>query len=266
MNRRSLLVIAVVADRRCVPCGPAAADGSEPWTWPLPGHDVSQRFDKPASAYGPGHRGVDLAASAGDTVRAVAAGRVAFVGSVAGTPVVTIEHGDERSTYQPVSSRLQGRRLGRGRSSRSARCSARRVTAPGRACTSAESSATRLPRSARAARQRSIPARSTPTASHLHLRQAATARSIDRSAVRSRPPSGCASTRSPACASCTTAPTSVSPAAPPVHAAAAGTVVGRSTSSAYGKRIVIRHRPGLETSYNHLSRQSVSVGERVGRR
>ncbi len=49
----------------------------------------------------------------------------------------------------------------------------------------------------------------------------------------------------------------------PVHTAASGTVVGRTTTSAYGKTVVIRHRPGLETSYNHLSHPSVSVGERV---
>ncbi len=53
------------------------------------------------------------------------------------------------------------------------------------------------------------------------------------------------------------------PCGTPVHAAAAGTVTGRSYSGAYGKRIVIRHRPGFETSYNHLSAQSVSVGDRV---
>jgi murein DD-endopeptidase MepM/ murein hydrolase activator NlpD len=53
------------------------------------------------------------------------------------------------------------------------------------------------------------------------------------------------------------------PCGTPVHAAAGGTVVARSSSSAYGKRIVIRHQPGFETTYNHLSSQSVSVGDRV---
>src|SRR5687767_3461505 len=106
MNRRSFLLVVLLL-AYLVPGGASAADGSEPWTWPLPGRDVSERFDKPASDYGPGHRGVDLAGSTGDTVRAVAAGRVVFVGPVAGTPVVTIEHGRERSTYQPVSSQLK---------------------------------------------------------------------------------------------------------------------------------------------------------------
>jgi murein DD-endopeptidase MepM/ murein hydrolase activator NlpD len=53
------------------------------------------------------------------------------------------------------------------------------------------------------------------------------------------------------------------PCGTPVHAAAGGTGVGRSYSGAYGKRLVVRHRPGFETSYNHLSTQSVSVGDRV---
>ena len=44
---------------------------------------------------------------------------------------------------------------------------------------------------------------------------------------------------------------------------AGGIVVGRSSGGPYGKRIVIRHQPGFETSYNHLSSQAVSVGDRV---
>jgi len=60
-------------------------------------------FDPPAHAYGAGHRGIDLSASTGQTVRAMAAGRIAFVGTVADIPVLTIEHaGGLRSTYQPV--------------------------------------------------------------------------------------------------------------------------------------------------------------------
>jgi hypothetical protein len=60
-------------------------------------------FDPPASTYGAGHRGIDVSARTGQAVRAMAAGRVAYVGSVAGIPVVTIEHvGGLRSTYEPV--------------------------------------------------------------------------------------------------------------------------------------------------------------------
>lgn len=101
MSRRPL-ALSVLLLIAFLPLGPAVAAESDPWMWPLPGHQVDQEFDKPRSAYGAGHRGVDLPGSAGDSVRAVAAGRVSYVGSVGGTPVVSISHGTERSTYQPV--------------------------------------------------------------------------------------------------------------------------------------------------------------------
>jgi murein DD-endopeptidase MepM/ murein hydrolase activator NlpD len=48
-----------------------------------------------------------------------------------------------------------------------------------------------------------------------------------------------------------------------VHAAGDGVVVSRRFSGAYGNRVMVRHADGLETSYNHLASQSVSVGQRV---
>ena len=48
-----------------------------------------------------------------------------------------------------------------------------------------------------------------------------------------------------------------------MHAAGDGVVVSRGSSGAYGNRVVVRHAGGLETSYNHLASQSVSVGQRV---
>ena len=47
-------------------------------------------FDARAGPYGPGHRGIDIAASVGEPVRAPAAGRVAFAGPVAGTNWVSL--------------------------------------------------------------------------------------------------------------------------------------------------------------------------------
>ena len=78
----------------------ARADGS--WSWPLAERDIDRSFTAPPDPYAAGHRGLDLAGAPGEIVTAVAAGTVAFVGDVAGTPVVTVTHGAERSTYQPV--------------------------------------------------------------------------------------------------------------------------------------------------------------------
>lgn len=77
-----------------------AGDGS--WAWPLPAAGVSAHFDAPDTPYGRGHRGVDLPGLAGMEVHAVAGGIVTFAGTVAGVGVVTVDHGAERSTYQPV--------------------------------------------------------------------------------------------------------------------------------------------------------------------
>ncbi|MDQ0810889.1 murein DD-endopeptidase MepM/ murein hydrolase activator NlpD [Streptomyces sp. B3I7] len=52
---------------------------------------VLRGWEPPASAYGPGHRGVDLAAAPGSPVRTVAAGRVSFAGTVGGLGVVSVE-------------------------------------------------------------------------------------------------------------------------------------------------------------------------------
>ena len=99
---------------RSVPAGAAAARPpvSGPgvdalrggWTWPLdPRPPVTAPYVPPRSAYGAGHRGLDVAASPGQTVRAVAEGVVSHVGVVAGRGTVTVTHATGlRSTYEPV--------------------------------------------------------------------------------------------------------------------------------------------------------------------
>jgi murein DD-endopeptidase MepM/ murein hydrolase activator NlpD len=73
------------------------------WVAPLPGPQVTRPFEAPASPYGPGHRGADLAAAPAATVLAAGDGVVAFAGRVAGRPVVSIDHpGGLRTTYEPV--------------------------------------------------------------------------------------------------------------------------------------------------------------------
>lgn len=72
--------------------------------WPLtPVPAVVHGFDPPTSTYGAGHRGVDLSGRVGDPVRAAMAGTVTFAGSLAGRGVVVVDHGETRTTYEPVS-------------------------------------------------------------------------------------------------------------------------------------------------------------------
>jgi murein DD-endopeptidase MepM/ murein hydrolase activator NlpD len=71
------------------------------WQPPVPG-EVVRTAELPARPWLPGHRGLDLAAAAGDSVVAPRAGTVTFTGMVAGRAVVVVSHGELRSTLEPV--------------------------------------------------------------------------------------------------------------------------------------------------------------------
>lgn len=89
-----------------VPAGPGGAVAVEEvpvGSWPLrPEPEVVRLFSPPPTPYAAGHRGVDLAATAGQRVRAALPGTVTFAGSIAGRGVVVVDHGTTRTTYEPV--------------------------------------------------------------------------------------------------------------------------------------------------------------------
>ena len=100
-----------------------AGDRDPVGTWPLdPRPEVVATFDPPDDPWGAGHRGVDLAGRVGQAVRAALPGEVVFAGRVAGKPVVTVSHGDTRTTYEPVvASVAVGARVAAGGGGRRAR-------------------------------------------------------------------------------------------------------------------------------------------------
>ena len=74
------------------------------WEWPIePRPAVARSFVRPASTWGAGHRGVDLASARGSRVLAVDDGVIGHVGVIAGRSTVTVVHRSGlRSTYEPV--------------------------------------------------------------------------------------------------------------------------------------------------------------------
>lgn len=124
-TRLSGLALVVVLSLVSVLMGPTRALSApgEPdpvGVWPLdPVPVVVAGFDPPSSTWGAGHRGVDLLGTVGQPVRSALAGRVSFAGRIAGRSVVVVDHGDTRTTYEPVSGSLdigtevaQGTRIG----------------------------------------------------------------------------------------------------------------------------------------------------------
>lgn len=254
---------ASVAVCLAVGTGPAAAlVTSEPWSWPLDRHAVGERFDPPDDRYGAGHRGVDLAGVVGDPVRAVAPGRVAFAGQVGGVPVVTIDHGDERSTYQPVAATVQ---VGDAVDARQVigTLLGEHSSCPG----------TCLHLGRRAGDDYRDPLELLATATRFRL--------ISPDGEPPPPPAGADGTLERPVGGPVTSPFGIRvhpvtgvrklhdgtdfgvPCGTPVRAAAGGTVVSSGDAGAYGLRVTLRHGEALETSYAHLSAPSVRVGATV---
>ena len=74
------------------------------YAWPVLGRVIGG-FEEPSHPYGPGHRGIDIAAPIGTEILAPSEGIVAFAGWVAGSLFVSIDHPDGvRTTYSWLSS------------------------------------------------------------------------------------------------------------------------------------------------------------------
>ncbi|MBV9832518.1 MAG: peptidoglycan DD-metalloendopeptidase family protein [Marmoricola sp.] len=87
-------------------------DGAWP-LWPKPA--LVRGFEPPRTAFGRGHRGVDLLGHTRQAVHTSLAGRVTHAGTLAGRGVVVVDHGDVRTTYEPVTARVHvGDVLARG--------------------------------------------------------------------------------------------------------------------------------------------------------
>ena len=99
------LLIIALAIALAMGVGPASAyaEPAPRGEWPLaPAPEVVAGFDPPASEWGSGHRGVDLVGTPGQPVRTALPGRVSFAGRIAGRGIVVVDHGDTRTTYEPV--------------------------------------------------------------------------------------------------------------------------------------------------------------------
>jgi murein DD-endopeptidase MepM/ murein hydrolase activator NlpD len=98
--RRFVLGFVVLA--LALTASPARAS-ADAWVWPITGR-VVRPFDPPASAYGPGHRGINIAARPNTPVRAAADGVVVFAGTIAHARWVVVLHpGRIRTTYGALS-------------------------------------------------------------------------------------------------------------------------------------------------------------------
>jgi murein DD-endopeptidase MepM/ murein hydrolase activator NlpD len=247
----------------------AAGDGS--WTWPVDGvgegrPTIEGEFDAPDTEYGPGHRGIDLATLVGAPVRAVAAGVVTFAGRVAGVDVISVDHGAERSTYQPVSASVSvGDRVTAGAVIGTVVVGPFHCSAPclhlGRVARADDRYLDPMDRLAGRSQVRLVDPQGPPPVPPVGptgagiLQRPLAGPVTSPFGRRKHPTTGKESFHDGVDfgATCGT----------PVRAAGSGTVVSVERSRAYGLRVVIRHDNGLETFYGHLSDASIDVGDDV---
>lgn len=95
----------------------APGDAEDRFDWPLrPRAAITRYFDAPRERWNRGHRGVDMAGTPGQRVVAAGAGIVVYAGSLAGRPLISIEHaGGLRTSYEPVTPLVKpGQRVSEG--------------------------------------------------------------------------------------------------------------------------------------------------------
>ena len=87
------------------------------WIWPVKhSHTVVRAFDAPDSPWGPGHRGVDVAASEGDRVIAPVSGTIHFSGRVVNRGIITIKTNEGiLVSIEPVVATVTGGRVRAGK-------------------------------------------------------------------------------------------------------------------------------------------------------
>lgn len=87
------------------------------WRWPVDSAPLVVRdFVAPETPWGPGHRGIDVAARAGTRVIAPVSGTIHFSGDVAGRGVVTIRTPEGHLvSMEPVAISVDGKSVRAGR-------------------------------------------------------------------------------------------------------------------------------------------------------
>lgn len=268
---RCVLAVTLLLTVAVTSCpGAAQADDGPPWQWPLGSRTIGADFDLPDGPYRAGHRGIDLPGRAGEDVRSVAPGRVSFSGTVAGVGVVTVEHGDERSTYQPIV-----RRIVRAGDAVDTGDVLGRLDAAGSHCAGPCLHLGRLE-----GEQYLDPRERLTGASRFVLvdpdgplpRPAATERSAGDgpNGDLARPVGGPVTSAFGMRVHPVTGVRKLhdgvdlgAPCGTPVRAARTGTVRSVGHDGAYGLRVVVDHGAGVETGYAHLTSAAVSAGTRV---
>ncbi len=96
-------ILAAIATASVLCAVPASATDGR-LDWPVrPRPAIVREFDAPTPNWQRGHRGVDLAATAGQLVYAAGSGTVVFAGELAGRSLVSIAHpGGLRTSYEPI--------------------------------------------------------------------------------------------------------------------------------------------------------------------